>query len=127
MNYSVKRIRQRFLKALRSGDYTKGRTKLIQEDEGGNTTYCVLGVLYTISPVKPEHLEGIYDAADTLLGVPKIGNMLWMMNDDTIQFSGVEYTFKDIADTLEEGLFSQYPAKQTWREWMNELFTFNGL
>ena len=27
----------------------------------------------------------------------------------------------------EEGLFSQYPAKQTWREWMNELFTFNGL
>jgi hypothetical protein len=63
-------IKQKWVDALRSGEYKQGRGSLRQKHEGGDATYCCMGVLACLLG-EPEEAMGssfIYSKSDFASG-----------------------------------------------------------
>lgn len=91
-----KKLKAKWVKALRSGKYKQGMQALYQEG-----SYCCLGVLSCIATGKRGRAgaysaKGGYDLADKVLGDAK-SQRLQTMNDGGC-------TFTEIADYIEERL-----------------------
>ena len=89
-----KTIKNKWLKALRSGKYTQGYTQLINYDDQGNEiSHCCLGVLGVVCDIpigdngmsfrnKDGDIIGYPPALEGLLTEEQI-NELYQMNDDS--------------------------------------------
>jgi hypothetical protein len=90
-----KEIRDRWVTALRSGEYEQGRHDLRRGDE-----FCCLGVLCDVMNIDvPERGQAdAYDAVTRLLAAAKVGTLgkLVSMNDDD------RTPFAGIADYIEQ-------------------------
>jgi hypothetical protein len=118
-------IKQRWLAALRSGNYEQGKGSLSKIDKKGNVSYCCLGVLCDILKDESKLFKQTYkikagnyeysvygieyvDECETLpysqmeyVGISDADtNILIEMNDDDVN----EKTFNEIADYIEDHL-----------------------
>lgn len=116
-----KDIMEKWVAALRSGEYTQGRTQLRTESIDGKTSgYCCLGVLCEISGLPYEGYHGIlpsrvmeWAGMKTTEGqLPKAykakddtyQSLLWELNDktDNGRSTGKTLSFKQIANIIEK-------------------------
>lgn len=67
-----KRIKTKWIKALRSGKYHQGREKLIQTDGYGDPQYCCLGVLCSVMGKTDKQIRTMRNGGDRnqLLSTP---------------------------------------------------------
>lgn len=111
-----KDVRDRWVKALRSGDYEQGAGRLCNENK-----YCCLGVLNDIQGndfVLEDGVQKYYDIDDKeqyvfALNVGWLESQgleshdvmtLWLMNDERNASGEHVYSFSDIADFIEENV-----------------------
>lgn len=114
-----KKIKQKWINALRSGEYRQGKFCLSKKDEDGNMKYCCLGVLtHLINPNHPDLKIKCEDGRQKSYGAllpsdimevaglssndPKVkknncNTSLAGLNDD-------KSSFEEIADVIEEQL-----------------------
>lgn len=124
-------IKEKWVAALRSGEYEQGTAVLTQEDEDGNIKHCCLGVLCQLAladgvDIKVDtSIYGIlsYDDESTILPESVmhwagVGTNPWAMVDGgMVLLSGLndgrldehdvridQHDFNQIADIIEEGL-----------------------
>jgi len=104
-----KRFKEKWLIALRSGEYNKGRYSLSRNKE-----YCCLGVACHIQGVSDERMVGMagipeHDFPKSIPRVLKCGNeekavgKLMNLNDD-VGRNGRTLSFKQIANWIEKNL-----------------------
>jgi hypothetical protein len=101
-------LKEKYLEALRSGDYNQIRTQLGGTDDDGNCGHCALGVLcvvagYGISEggieiLDPNTEDGYADGYQPLYKIISTADVtnIWMMNDSE------KKSFAEIADYVEE-------------------------
>lgn len=115
----TKRLKNKWVKALKSGNYKQGRRCLKQKDEKGNYTYCCLGVMADICGLHPKlgddttfiggrnfngfplneiALKGYTKIPTILHGDTNIPNILAGMNDIR------QCSFDEIADYIQKNL-----------------------
>lgn len=114
-----KKIKEQWVKALRSGDYRQGRALLF-----ANGCYCCLGVLCDIAPVGrweedislSTNTGAVFYEVDNTIGcsVPPLGILQWAdlgldPDDDPVTHlvelnDHLNYDFNQIADWIEENL-----------------------
>lgn len=116
MNPEVKEL---WVKALRSGDYAKGKGHLKYANAEGEVTYCCLGVLCELSPVPGRKVDGG--------GCFEFGSHVSYLDEQVMEWAGLDSanpkvpweggkhsladindasvaTFEDIANLIEEHL-----------------------
>lgn len=95
-----KEVREKWVAALRSGDYNQGLERMV--NEGGD--YCCLGVLRQVCKLKPPHQP---DELTTIqrdeVGLDVLEqSILINMNDG---MGGLDYhSFSEIADWIEDNI-----------------------
>lgn len=85
-----KRLKARWVKALRSGKYTQGRFRLANTDELGRKSFCCLGVLRELDPniATFEGGNGILEAESC--GIPEgMQRVLTAYNDGGKSFAWI--------------------------------------
>ena len=104
MNKLNRELMEKWVAALRSGEYKQGAEYLCQYDEDGNATaFCCLGVLQNIERRIGDMVEG-----DELLDEDSLKEFLGVnKNDGFIQSTYAEWNdrgtpFSEIADRLEK-------------------------
>jgi len=96
-----KKLKAKWVKALRSGAYHQGRENLLYDGK-----YCCLGVLCRIAGAPLHRIkestmpQGVGPTYDKLLR-PDTQNKLASMNDGSGVFAGKAKTFREIADSIE--------------------------
>lgn len=121
-------FKQKWLQALRSGEYNQGNGQLVEwtykENEEGEDIreypigYCCLGVACKVAGIDDETMEDYafidwetplaeYDIPKELKGDSDdnpVAKLLAHMNDGTGEFIGNKQSFSAIADWIEENL-----------------------
>lgn len=104
-----KKLKDEWIKALRSGKYTQGQGQLCNGVE-----YCCLGVLAEIALNKGALDSGLWDEAFVgdlnINGVDideKIEITLANMNDGINEFAGNTQSFTEIADWIEQNVSAE--------------------
>ena len=113
-----KDLKEKWVKALRSGDYKQGKEYLKQFDSSGQASFCCLGVLADLADpdswadlkqadVGPRRQQIANDDTEfgESCGVPAgFRNMLMSQNDGSAEYFKNAQTFDQIADYIEENL-----------------------
>jgi hypothetical protein len=100
-----KEIKEKWVKALRSGEYKQGTTNLYDKDRH---TYCCLGVLAKISGYHPNTVkrkgeEYLAATKEREFGLDyDLQQKLGRMNDGSAGYD--RYSFPQIADWIEKNL-----------------------
>ena len=93
IQHDAAKIRTKWLKALRSGAYPKGKGFLKQSDN-----YCALGVLLSVCGIEPRYLGPLqgYEKGTGYEALPiTVPDETWIVSDRV-------NTFAEVADWLEE-------------------------
>jgi hypothetical protein len=96
-------LKQKWIAALRSGDYEQARFDLVDRDRDGAVSYCCLGVLLCITgtrrpPQMVESHSSDYGYIEDLLGGSNVRLALVDLNDYK------RANFSHIADYIERAL-----------------------
>ena len=97
-----KKLKAKWVKALRSGKYKQGREYLY-----ANFSYCCLGVLCRVAGLKKEQLHEHVLLGDVDMGklLPSATMMkLTIMNDGEDSYGTGAHSFREIADYIEKRL-----------------------
>jgi hypothetical protein len=100
-------IKDKWLAALRSGEYVQG-SGLLRQTVGDTPKYCCLGVLCQVAglTINDDGLaagdEG-YANLGKIIDAPEKLSVLWNMNDGTDSINR-SYSFEEIADYIEKNL-----------------------
>lgn len=104
-------IKERWLKALRSGEYEQAEGKLEDSQTGG---FCCLGVLCTIA-VKDEVVERIPDSSNKGILYAGINGEGYAFLPEDVQYwseisspDGEQFTVKEVLDLLPQEWLSTY-------------------
>lgn len=103
-----KALRDRWCKALRSGDYKQGIAQLKQGPED-KTLYCCLGVLREIHDPEDETYLGsgssLSEETAEAVGLTIFKQQdLWERNDGRMEFSRKYWTFSRLANWIEKNV-----------------------
>lgn len=97
-------LKEKYLEALRSGEYNQIRTQLTGKDDDGNCGHCALGVLAVVAGIEisedgielmSEYGKEGYEPLNNIIGTDKV-NRIWTFNDVD------KLTFAEIAEYVEE-------------------------
>jgi hypothetical protein len=103
------KLKQKWVTALRSGDYKQGKGKLCSLANNGIERFCCLGVLCDVAGVKREPRPDLgfvrYEREATYLPLEfSVDPALWEAQSYLIRLNDKGVSFSEIADYIEEKL-----------------------